>query len=40
LLHALGPRRLRAVTHLELDDADIERALGAFEDAVARAGPS
>jgi len=40
LLHALGPRRIRAVTHLELDDADIERALGAFEDAVARAGPS
>ncbi|NIT36387.1 MAG: low specificity L-threonine aldolase [candidate division Zixibacteria bacterium] len=35
-LHALGPRRLRAVTHLELDDADIERALNAFEGAVAR----
>ncbi len=40
LLHALGPRRLRAVTHLELDDADIERALKAFEGAVARAGSS
>jgi threonine aldolase len=36
LAHAVGPRRLRAVTHLELDDADIERALKAFEDAVAR----
>jgi threonine aldolase len=36
LVHAVGPRRLRAVTHLELDDADIERALKAFGDVVAR----
>jgi threonine aldolase len=36
LVHAFGPRRIRAVTHLELDDADIERALEAFGDAVAR----
>ncbi len=36
LLHAVGPRRIRAVTHLGLDDADVERALRAFEDAVAK----
>ena len=26
----IGPRRLRAVTHLDVDSADIERALGVF----------
>jgi threonine aldolase len=40
LAHAVGPRRIRAVTHLDLDDADVERALRAFEDAVARLRPS
>jgi hypothetical protein len=35
-LHAFGPRRMRAVTHLDLDDAGVERALRAFEGAVAR----
>jgi threonine aldolase len=40
LVHALGPRRIRAVTHLGLDDADIGRALKAFEDAVAKLHPS
>ncbi len=39
-VHAVGPRRIRAVTHLDLDDADVERALRAFEDAVARLRPS
>lgn len=29
-----GPRRLRAVTHLDVDDAGIERAAGAFGEAV------
>jgi threonine aldolase len=40
LVHAFGPRRIRAVTHLDLDDADVERALRAFEGAVARLRPS
>jgi len=40
LVHPLGPRRIRAVTHLNLDDADVERALRAFEGAVARLRPS
>ena len=30
-----GPRRLRAITHLDVDDAGIARALEAFESAVA-----
>lgn len=30
-----GPRRLRAVTHLDVDDAGIERAVAAFRAAVA-----
>ena len=39
LVHAVGPRRIRAVTHLGLEDADIGRALKAFEDAVAKLRP-
>jgi len=30
-----GPRRLRAVTHMDVDDAGIERAATAFEEVVA-----
>ncbi len=37
-LLATGARRLRAVTHLDVDDAGIERACGAFE-ALAAARP-
>jgi threonine aldolase len=40
LVHPFGPRRIRAVTHLNLDDVDVERALRAFEGAVARLRPS
>lgn len=29
-----GPRRLRAVTHLDVDDAGVERAVAALQDAV------
>jgi len=29
-----GPRRIRAITHLDVDDADIDLALGAFQAAV------
>jgi threonine aldolase len=29
-----GPRRLRAVTHLDVDDAGIEQASSAFSEAV------
>jgi hypothetical protein len=29
-----GPRRLRAVTHMDVDDAGIERAAAAFGQAV------
>jgi threonine aldolase len=32
---AFGPRRLRAVTHLDVDDAGIEHAAGAFAEAAA-----
>jgi threonine aldolase len=35
-LLATGPRRLRAVTHLDVDDAGIERACAAFEELAAR----
>ncbi len=35
-LMASGPRRLRAVTHLDVDDAGIERACAAFEKLAAR----
>ena len=35
LLFDIGPRRLRAVTHLEITTPDIEKAVGAFADAVA-----
>ncbi len=31
-----SPTRLRAVTHLDVDDDDIERALAAFRDALSR----
>jgi threonine aldolase len=31
----VGPRRLRAVTHLDVDDAGIARAVAAFRDAAA-----
>jgi threonine aldolase len=30
-----GPRRLRAVTHLDVDDAGVERAVAAFREAAA-----
>jgi threonine aldolase len=30
-----GPRRLRAVTHLDVDDSGIERAAAAFEEVAA-----
>jgi len=34
-----GPRLLRAVTHLDVDDAGVDRAIAAFHDVVAaRAG--
>ncbi|HVG45510.1 MAG TPA: GntG family PLP-dependent aldolase [Longimicrobium sp.] len=32
-----GPRRLRAVTHMDVDDAGIERAVAAFREVVAEA---
>ena len=32
-----GPRRIRAITHLDVDDAGIERAIAAFEALVAGA---
>ncbi|UCC73003.1 MAG: aminotransferase class I/II-fold pyridoxal phosphate-dependent enzyme [Gemmatimonadota bacterium] len=35
-LLAPGPRRLRAVTHLDVDDAGIERASAAFEELAKR----
>jgi threonine aldolase len=34
LVNAVGPRRVRAVTHLDVDDADVERALAAFRVAA------
>ena len=34
-----GPRRLRAVTHLDVDDAGIERAASAFEEVIATLAP-
>jgi threonine aldolase len=37
LVDAPSRRRLRAVTHLDVDDAGIARALAAFEGAVAEA---
>lgn len=39
LVHAFGPRRIRAVTHLGLEDADIGRAVKAFGDAVTKLRP-
>jgi threonine aldolase len=35
-LMATGPRRLRAVTHLDVDDAGIDRACAAFEELATR----
>jgi threonine aldolase len=35
----VGPRRIRAVTHLDVDDAGIERAIVAFQAAAAEAAP-
>jgi threonine aldolase len=35
---AIGPRRLRAVTHLDVDDAGIDRAVKAFGDVMKAAG--
>jgi hypothetical protein len=32
-----GPRRIRAITHLDVDDAGIERAIAAFEAVTAGA---
>jgi len=49
LISPAGPRRLRAVTHLDVDDGGIERALAALREALgrdrgpaqtARSGPS
>ena len=34
-LGVYGPRRIRAITHLDVDDAGIERALTAFRDVLA-----
>lgn len=33
-----GPRRLRAVTHLDVDEEGVERAVEAFRDAVTEVG--
>jgi threonine aldolase len=30
----VGPRRVRLVTHLDVDDAGIERAIGALQRAL------
>jgi len=38
LMVPFGPRRVRAVTHLDVDDEGIERALEALEGVLARAG--
>jgi threonine aldolase len=38
LMVQFGPRRLRAVTHLDVDDEGIERALGAMEEIVEELG--
>ncbi|HEX8906087.1 MAG TPA: beta-eliminating lyase-related protein, partial [Longimicrobiaceae bacterium] len=34
-----GPRRIRAVTHMDVDDAAIERAAAAFEEVAHAAAP-
>ena len=34
-----GPRRIRAVTHLDVDDTGIERAIVAFQQAVTEGAP-
>jgi threonine aldolase len=36
LLVPFGPRRLRAVTHLQIDDEGVSRAVGALNQAMAR----
>ena len=33
-MSAYGPRRVRAIAHLDVDDAGIERAIGAFREAL------
>ncbi len=38
LILATGPRRLRAVTHLDVGDAGIERACEAFEELAGSSG--
>lgn len=40
LVNAIGPRRVRLLTHLDLDDAAIERAVAAFREALASAPDS
>jgi threonine aldolase len=40
LVHPFGPHRIRAVTHLNLEEADVERALRVFEGAAAKLRPS
>jgi threonine aldolase len=35
-----GPRRIRAITHLDVDDAGIERAIAAFQSVVAGSAPT
>ena len=34
-LQAVGPKRVRAVTHLDVDAAGVERALEAFREELA-----
>ena len=38
-LHAIGPRRVRAVTHLDVSTADIDRAILVFRNALAALRP-
>jgi threonine aldolase len=37
---AYGPRRVRAITHLDVDDAGLERAVTAFRDVLAAPAPA
>jgi threonine aldolase len=40
LLWMAGPRRLRAMPHLDVDDAGVERAIAAFHDVVRDLAPA
>jgi threonine aldolase len=33
-MHAYGPRRVRAIPHLDIDDAGVERAIAAFQEVL------